>query len=239
MNYFNYFNLLNHFSLFKDNALPDDDSDDSVHDTNSNSNSNSSEEEDTEIELDNDDNDSMYLGSAFESDDEDDSTEIVNGKYYLGSYKNMDDDMILIGTRIGINWFYNNELYHINDYLYWYSGFELDINDLQILQCFKKTYCLITNKYLDEPVDDDRGGIASFNICILKTHWIRLIQRKWKSVFRQRRILLTLININIFSVLTYREHQGPITKIPELKGMLYDLVLQKHGLYHNRKYILD
>lgn len=221
----NIYNILNQVSRER---LQDSDSD-------STSSSESSESIDSLYES---DEDNTFYGSAFESDDEDDSVEITNGKYYLGSYKNMDDEILIIGTRVGVRWFYNNELYDINNYLYWYSGFELNDNRLQIIQCFKKRYNLLLSQY----TNDDSDTVEIMNVqsaivyvCILKTHWIRLIQRTWKSVFKQRRKLLKILNLHMINVLNHRERHYSGIKIPELKGMLYNLVLQKEGLYYNPK----
>ena len=59
-------------------------------------------------------------------------------------------------------------------------------------------------------------------VAILKTFWLRIIQRKWKKVFQERKIMIRN-RVSLFSL-----HMRQITgkwpkeyeKLPELKGML-------------------
>ena len=60
-------------------------------------------------------------------------------------------------------------------------------------------------------------------VAILKTHWIRLIQRKWKKVFQERKhIMRQLCNQSSLQRREMRKH-GP-TELPGLRGMLSDLL---------------
>ncbi len=60
-------------------------------------------------------------------------------------------------------------------------------------------------------------------VAILKTHWIRLIQRKWKKVFQERKHLMQQqCNQASLHRREMRKH-GP-TELPGLRGMLSDLL---------------
>jgi hypothetical protein len=57
-------------------------------------------------------------------------------------------------------------------------------------------------------------------ICILKTFWIKIIQRKWKKIYKQRK--------QLFQNIYLRQVKGKLTfknvSLPSLRGMLSDLV---------------
>ena len=57
-------------------------------------------------------------------------------------------------------------------------------------------------------------------VCIKKTFWLRLIQRRWRRIcFERKRIAKT----TTLQVLYHREIKKRYTPIPQLKGMLYEL----------------
>jgi len=62
-------------------------------------------------------------------------------------------------------------------------------------------------------------------VAILKTFWLRIIQRKWKKVFTQRQQVIR--NRLCISALYFRETTGQWPKecvwLPELRGMLSDI----------------
>ena len=60
-------------------------------------------------------------------------------------------------------------------------------------------------------------------IAIIKTMWIKIIQRTWKKVYNNRKqILYTLINQNKFQL-----HGNIMNKLPNIKGMLYNISCKK------------
>lgn len=60
-------------------------------------------------------------------------------------------------------------------------------------------------------------------VAILKTHWIRLVQRKWKKVFQERKhIMRQRCNQASLHRREMRKH-GP-SELPGLRGMLSDLL---------------
>ena len=62
-------------------------------------------------------------------------------------------------------------------------------------------------------------------IAILKTFWIRIIQRKWKKIFQERKNIIrqrcSIYNLNIRQI--YGKWPQHCIKLPGLKGMLSDL----------------
>ena len=62
-------------------------------------------------------------------------------------------------------------------------------------------------------------------VCIIKTHWLRLIQRKWRNICNERKHVIRLRCI--LNALRYRESYGKWSSdcinYPVLKGMLSNL----------------
>ena len=62
-------------------------------------------------------------------------------------------------------------------------------------------------------------------IAILKTFWLRIIQRKWKKIFQERKNIIrqrcSIYNLNIRQI--YGKWPQHCIKLPGLKGMLSDL----------------
>jgi hypothetical protein len=107
-----------------------------------------------------------------------------NGKYYLGSYKYFPEvEEILLMKQISFHVFYGSHYNSLRNFIYWYSGTQIPDTRVQIMQVIEK---------------QDEYGILT--TAILKTHWIKLIQRTWKRILRERRTNKT--------------------KYPEMRGML-------------------
>ena len=62
-------------------------------------------------------------------------------------------------------------------------------------------------------------------IAILKTIWLRIIQRKWKKVFAERQDIIKKrrLNASISSREIYGKWSQPCSNLPGLKGMLKEL----------------
>lgn len=62
-------------------------------------------------------------------------------------------------------------------------------------------------------------------VAILKTHWLKLIQRTWKKIYRIRKLAITMRSHP--NVLKYREINGKwpnnCSNFPNLRGMLANL----------------
>ena len=122
-----------------------------------------------------------------------------NGKYYLGSYKYFPEiENILLMSQISMRVFYASHYNSLRNFIYWYSGTHIPDTRVQIIQVFVKN---------------------QFAIAVLKTHWIRIIQRTWKRIFRERRKYIR--NRRQLSVILSNQRQA-ISSInyPELRGML-------------------
>lgn len=96
----------------------------------------------------------------------DDYHPCVNTNYYLGSYKYFSElgELVLM-SQISKRIFYTGNYYSLRNFIYWYSGTIITDPNIQILQVFIKDHCATA---------------------VLKTYWIRLIQRTWKKIFRER-----------------------------------------------------
>jgi hypothetical protein len=62
-------------------------------------------------------------------------------------------------------------------------------------------------------------------VCIIKTIWLKIIQRKWKKIYKERRKIISKRNEP--SMLLLREITGKWTKecrnLPSLNGMLKNI----------------
>ena len=145
------------------------DSDTHSQETESTMNTDEEEEEEEEEE------DSVY------SDEEDaiinhiewmdtlDPIQITNQKYYIGCYQYMqyNNSTLLLVNKIHRNTFMKFDSISLSKYFFWYSGVSLPKRPpIDILQAY------IT--------DDDMYTV------VVKTFWIRIIQRTWKKVYKKR-----------------------------------------------------
>jgi hypothetical protein len=122
-----------------------------------------------------------------------------NGKYYLGSYKYFPElEEILLMSQISMHVFYASHYNSLRNFIYWYSGTHIPDTRVQIMQVSIKN---------------------QFATAVLKTHWIRIIQRTWKRVFRERRRYIQ--NRKKLSIILSNQRQAiSSTYYPELRGML-------------------
>jgi len=122
----------------------------------------------------------------------------VNSNYYLGSYKYFPEcgELLLI-SQISMRIFYASQYYSLRNYIFWYSGVSIDDTNAQIMQVFMK--------------DDSATAV-------LKTHWIRLIQRTWRRVFEERQQYI--LRRKQMSQIQMQQFKPTNQKYPELRGML-------------------
>jgi len=129
-------------------------------------------------------------------------TECLHGKYYIGSSKYIKRENILLLTKkINIRTFLKYNSNDIQKYFYWYSGIYIAPNpSIHIIK-----------------VDIQSDGVYT---CILKTFWIKIIQRLWKKTYRNQQQYIssmkTLQNIRM-NELGKRPNIGAY---PSLRGML-------------------
>jgi hypothetical protein len=108
-----------------------------------------------------------------------------------------------------------NNLLHSISYKYRNSN-KTKINHLLI-----RNYKMILNKLKPEIAECITLSDGQ-RVCILKTYWIRIIQRKWKSIIKIRKEIIK--QMMYIKSLKYREINGTCSNyigyMPRLKGML-------------------
>jgi hypothetical protein len=158
---------------------------------------------DTESEYDSDDDfDDMELAETeFEQADK------QNGKYYLGvAFTFNSIQKIMMNCSISVPTFFKEKYSRVIEYLYSIASFyfhsetRLDILQLQIT---------------------DQGEYA----VVIKTHWLRIVQRRWRKVFRQRNAIFakraSVQNQEYFR--THGRYLPGTNVLPTIHGMLHDL----------------
>jgi len=137
---------------------------------------------------------------------EDEYIECVNNKYYIGSYylmKNItDNDTVLFGVKVNLPTFYAFSNYELSTYIYFCSGFQYS----------KKP----TIEIMQVKIDED--GLYT---AVLKTFWIKIIQRAWKKRMVQKTQHISYIKKNILDILnTFQLTAKQLPKPPGLYGLL-------------------
>ena len=210
-------------------------------------------ETETETELSTDDENDSYSGSSgnessviieshvdFDDDDDDDyfddddseieytierifreesdyiDTDKESGKYYIGLYKyNSFRKIFVLTNAISAKSFLKFSYRDTLKYLYIYSIMRTSNPKIEIFSLIK--------------LPDDSYSV------ILKTHWLRIIQRNWKRIFKERaEILLKRRSVKslYFLQITGRYPEG-LNSMPSIHGMLWNLS-KKYILYRNK-----
>jgi hypothetical protein len=125
-----------------------------------------------------------------------------DGQYYIGLAKHMKNRHILLLNTITTESFYKYSYIHVLKYLYYYSLVRLYQPNVEIM----KLYILNDGTYS----------------VVLKTHWLRLIQRHWRKALQMRKqIMKKQMHV---SSLYHREIYGRfpngINKLPLLTGLM-------------------
>ena len=137
-------------------------------------------------------------------------SEKENHKYYLGLCKEPRGQRILLNIAIQPKTFLKFDIQSILNYLAEYSIFTIyrrliDTSNIQLQIMYLNI----------EPIT----GVYTV---ILKTYWIRIIQRTWKRVFRERQEMLlkrrTPQNMRYFEI--HGKHSPGIRVLPTMYGML-------------------
>jgi hypothetical protein len=130
-------------------------------------------------------------------------TECNDNQYCIGSYTNIDNQLIL-SIRIQLSTFYKYTQEYLIPYMFYSSEIPINITlssaRTQIMQI--------------KILEDD-----TFTV-ILKTHWIRIIQRTWKRIFKQRKLyVLCLKKLSMNSSIRQKIENK---QYPGLRGMLVE-----------------
>jgi hypothetical protein len=131
--------------------------------------------------------------------------ECINNKYYIGSHyimkDNRNNDIILFCKKVNVETFYAFSNYEISTYINFCSGLKYNtMPTIEIMQL---------------KIDED----GMYNT-ILKTFWIKVIQRRWKKIMAKRKQYICDLKKNILSILMTFHLTNKIPKPPGLMGML-------------------
>jgi hypothetical protein len=135
-------------------------------------------------------------------------SEKIHNNYYIGLshiYTHNNNQQLLLSASVSAPIFFKYSYDNINDYLYYYGLTRIPNHQVQILQV--------------NIIQEDGFEIVSV---INKTHWLRLVQRHWKKIYKQRKELIQqrILPENLF----YNEVNGnypiSISCLPSLHGML-------------------
>ena len=130
-------------------------------------------------------------------------TEKVNNNYYLGFYQIQDNSFVLTCS-ISINTYLRYNHNDCVDYLFYYGdALILPSRNIEIMKL---------------KINED--GV--YNV-ILKTFWLKIIQRAWKSRFKKRKQIIAGRRTPVAVV--HRETHGKwpkhLQKLPSLKNLLF------------------
>lgn len=144
-----------------------------------------------------------YITEIFQEDSAHLYMDKTNNEYYIGFCKPMHRPcLILMANSVSPTTFFHHSYERICQYLQHYSSLMLRTPKLEIMQLH------IT--------DDEIYSI------VIKTHWLRLVQRNWKRVFRERteiiRRRMKIESLRIYE-LTSKFPYG-LRTMPGLNGMM-------------------
>jgi len=126
----------------------------------------------------------------------------ITDKYYISSYY-LYEGVHLMSMPISVGIFFKFHFKHVLKYLYVYSG---------LLGIAKRNIEIIKLDILPNGMHQ----------CILKTHWLRLFQKHWRKVYKERERIFALrmqLNNRQHSILTGRYPAG-LHNMPQYRGML-------------------
>ena len=136
---------------------------------------------------------------------EEEYIDCINNNYYIGSHylmkDNVNNDIILFSKKVNVPTFYAFSNYEISTYVYFCSG----------LQYSKKP----TIEIMQLKIDEDGMYTA-----IIKTFWIKIIQRTWKKVMAQKKQYISNIKKNILSIFNTFQLTNQMPKPLGLRGLL-------------------
>lgn len=138
-------------------------------------------------------------------------TDKESGKYYIGLYKyNSFRKIFVLTNAISAKSFLKFSYKDTLKYLYIYSIMRTSNPKIEIFSLIK--------------LPDDSYSV------ILKTHWLRIIQRNWKLIFKERaEILLKRRSVkSLYNLQITGRYPYGLNSMPSIHGMLWNL---------NKKYI--
>lgn len=129
-------------------------------------------------------------------------------QYYIGlpHIYNIDNSLyLMLSTTVSAQVFFNHSYDNINNYLYYYGLVRIPNHQVQILQV----------NIIQERGDD----IVSV---VNKTFWLRLVQRYWKKIYKQRTSIIKqrIKPDNQLYNSIHGNYPLHISNLPSLRGML-------------------
>ena len=174
-----------------------------------------------------------YYDSLYMEDTEYVENEKENNSYHIGScysylpYSNYISNKfqtkeIYLSLPVSINLFFKIDYSIICNYFKEYGGCNLNVLNTRFINPLQR-------RELPEidiiKMQKKSEGHFCHNIVIVKTYWLRLIQRNWKRVFKERKYRLNQ-RMKMKNLL-YRETHGtypyPLAYIPNIYGMLHGI----------------
>lgn len=126
---------------------------------------------------------------------------VKNGSYHIGTWMLMIDKLFLVDLPIPVSTYYRFLGDKLRDYIKLHSAVLVLNGEKPLpLDIYKVIYYVENN--------------LQFTACVIKTHWLRLVQRTWKRVYRERMRILKSVNY-----LKQRE-LGIRPFVPGLRGLL-------------------
>jgi len=169
-------------------------------------------ESDTESTYDTDDESDIEsdYGDIFHEEQYHLDMDKYDNKYYIGlAHYNHYRNIYLLSNSVTLGSFLKFPFYKILGYLYVYSIAK------PIFFKYETGIEIMKTRYLDD---------SSLSV-ILKTHWLRIVQRNWKRIYKERKEILKK-RCSIYSLyqrqITGRYPEG-LNSLPSLIGMLHNL----------------
>uniref|UniRef100_A0A6C0JEI4 Uncharacterized protein n=1 Tax=viral metagenome TaxID=1070528 RepID=A0A6C0JEI4_9ZZZZ len=145
--------------LDNDFNLSDTDSENSEFDSDSDGEFGNDEDEDGEFD--------GRFADIYQADSYHVYSEKTDGHYYIGTAKRIVPGLLLMVNSVSVQTFYWFSFDRIREYLSKYSVIHMPNAKVHIMKL-----CIL---------EDETYSV------VLKTHWLRLVQRHWKKVYRERK----------------------------------------------------
>ena len=141
----------------------------------------------------------------------------VHNKYYIGlshnyiniglshNYINNYTQQLLLSSSVSAQVFFKYSYNDINNYLYYYSLVHIPNHQVQILQ-----------------VNIIQADGFEMVTVVNKTHWLRLVQRHWKKIYKQRKTIIQqrILTENLFYNEIHGNYPISVSYLPTIHGML-------------------
>jgi hypothetical protein len=149
------------------------------------------------IEPDDDEYDEIYQEDSYHI-----YSEKENDHYYIGLAKRISTETLLMVNSVSASTFFMYSFARIRDYLAKYSIINIQNAKVHIMKL-----CILPDE--------------TYSV-ILKTHWIRLVQRTWKKVYKERkRVLKQRRKIkNLFLREINGRYPSGMNYVPSIHGMM-------------------